>query len=135
MKLCFYYLEPFNFILENTHNLPCNINGWLSNLEYDLHWCYLPNLLALTYVSMITILPAASVSPLISGNFALLYELISWYNYAMHMREQYILQPTESSPGTRNPGSQRQRMAAWSVDTQIAGSMYDNNKYSETQCE
>ncbi len=35
----------------------------------------------------------------------------------MHMREQYILQPTESSSGAGNPGPQRQRMAVWSGDT------------------
>ncbi len=41
----------------------------------------------------------------------------------MHMCEQYILQPTESSPGTGNPGPQRQRMTAWSCDTRTAGRM------------
>ncbi len=41
----------------------------------------------------------------------------------MYMREQYYLQPTESSPGTRNPGPERQRMATWSGDTQASGSM------------
>ncbi len=56
------------------------------------------------------ILPAARVSPLLSAILAVLYELSS-YVYAIHMREQYILQPTESSPGTGNPGHQRQRMA------------------------
>ncbi len=35
------------------------------------------------------------------------------HDYAMHMQEQYILQPTESSPGTRNPSPQRKRMAVW----------------------
>ncbi len=41
----------------------------------------------------------------------------------MHMREQYILQPTESSPATGNSSSQRQRMTAWSGDTWAAGSI------------
>ncbi len=41
----------------------------------------------------------------------------------MHMREQYILQPTESSSGTGNPGPLRQRMTAWSGDTRAASSM------------
>ncbi len=45
----------------------------------------------------------------------------------MSMREQYILQPTESSPETRNPGPQRQRMAAWSGDTRAAGGMRFNS--------
>ncbi len=39
------------------------------------------------------------------------------------MCEQYILQPTESSPGTGNSSSQTQRMAEWSGNTQAAGSM------------
>ncbi len=39
------------------------------------------------------------------------------------MREQYILQPTESSTGTRNSSPQMQRMAEWSGNTRAAGSM------------
>ncbi len=39
------------------------------------------------------------------------------------MHEHYILQPTESSPGTGNPNKEGQRGV---VDTQAAGSiMYD----------
>ncbi len=41
----------------------------------------------------------------------------------MHMHQLYTLQPTESSPGTGNPNPLSQRMAAWSGDTQGAGSM------------
>ncbi len=47
------------------------------------------------------------------------------------MREQYILQPTESSPGTGNSSPQRQRMSAWSGDTWAAGSMYLLHIYVE----
>ncbi len=39
------------------------------------------------------------------------------------MCEQYILQPTESSPRTENSSPQRQRMAEWSGDTPVAGTM------------
>ncbi len=42
------------------------------------------------------------------------------------MREQYILHPTESSPGTGNSSPQRQRMAERSGDTRAAGSMNEN---------
>ncbi len=42
----------------------------------------------------------------------------------MHMCEHYILQPTESSPGTGNSSPQRQRMDVWSGDTWAAGSMH-----------
>ncbi len=48
------------------------------------------------------------VSPPLTTILTLLYELGSQDNYAIHMREQYILQPTKSSPGTENPGPQRQ---------------------------
>ncbi len=43
----------------------------------------------------------------------------------MNMHEQYILQPTKSSPGTRHSGPQRQGMAVWSGDTAAAVSMYN----------
>ncbi len=46
--------------------------------------------------------------------------------HTMHMREQYILPPTESSPGSGNPGPQRQRMVTWSGDTGAAGIMQVN---------
>ncbi len=39
------------------------------------------------------------------------------------MREQYIMQQTESSSGTGNPGHHSQRMAVWSGDTRAAGGM------------
>ncbi len=39
------------------------------------------------------------------------------------MHEQYILQPTESSPGTGNSSNQRLRMAERSGSTRAAGSM------------
>ncbi len=65
---------------------------------------------------------STSVSHSTAAIFDLLYE-VSSYTYYLHMREQYILQPTESSPGTGNSSPQRQRMAAWSGDTQAAGGM------------
>ncbi len=45
------------------------------------------------------------------------YCITTWYNYALHMHEQYILQPTKSSSGTGNSSTQRQRIAEWSADT------------------
>ncbi len=47
------------------------------------------------------------------------------------MREQYILQPTESSPGTGNTSPQRQRMAVWSGNIQVAGSLQDCHNVQE----
>ncbi len=39
------------------------------------------------------------------------------------MHEQYILQPTESSPGTGNSSPQRKRMAEWHANTRAVGNM------------
>ncbi len=43
---------------------------------------------------------------------------------SLHMREQYILQPTKCSTGTRNPDPQRQGMVVWTRDTQAADSVF-----------
>ncbi len=67
--------------------------------------------------------------PLHTTILAVLYELSSQYNSAMHMREQYILQPTKNSPETRNSSTQMQRMVACSGNTQAAGSMFDHYIY------
>ncbi len=58
------------------------------------------------------ILPAAQVSPLLFDILHVLYEFSSQDNYAIHMHEQYIMQSTESSPGSGNRGPQMQKMAA-----------------------
>ncbi len=41
------------------------------------------------------------------------YELSSYYNYALHMHEQYILQLTKSSPGTGNVSPPPPRGKEW----------------------
>ncbi len=51
--------------------------------------------------------------PLLTAILGVLYELGSQYDYAMHMHEQFVLQPTESNSGTGNPrvAVRRQRVA------------------------